>query len=346
MNGISVIICCYNSQSRIVDTLKYLVNQQDISFPWEIIIVDNACKDNTVAVAQEYMSQHASIDYSIISEPTPGLSHARHRGVSYSKYAYVLFCDDDNWLSENYLSNVYGDFQTLPDVYIIGGKGIARFEQICPTWFDMYQTNFACGEIEESDADQTIVYANEVYGAGMAVRKEFFSLLTKIGFTSILSDRTGNDLISGGDTEFCFVARMMGLQLVYDKRLTFMHFMPENRMNVAYLRKLHKGFGKSRVYTNAYSYVQSHTQMPNSTLKVPFWKDKLVYRNRELLSFYPKIWFISESEKYLPFILKYEALKGEIEEIKKLKENYIELHSKIFDLKKRINENICQHISR
>lgn len=346
MNGISVIICCYNSQSRIVDTLKYLVNQQNVTFPWEIIIVDNACKDNTVKVAHEFMAQHKTIDFSIISEPNPGLSHARHRGVSHSKYAYVLFCDDDNWLSEDYLRTVYDDFQTLPDVYIIGGKGIGRFEQSSPPWFDTYQTNFACGEIVESNAKQTIVYVDEVYGAGMAVRKHFFDLLHTIKFSSLLTGRTAQNVISGDDTEYCLVARMMGLQLVYDKRLTFKHYMPENRMNVAYLRKLHKGFGKSRVYTNAYSYVQKNTQMPNSTLKVSFWKDKLVYRNRELRAFYPKMWFVSESEKHLPFILKYEALKGEIEEIKKLKDDYIVVYSKLFDLKKRINEALCHHTSR
>ncbi|NJN42415.1 MAG: glycosyltransferase [Flammeovirgaceae bacterium] len=50
--GVSVIICCYNSSSRIEKTLEHLFQQKTNSrLHWEIILVDNASTDQTKATA-------------------------------------------------------------------------------------------------------------------------------------------------------------------------------------------------------------------------------------------------------------------------------------------------------
>ncbi len=54
MIGVSVIICCYNSSSRIIPTLQNLVKQRVPNhIPWEVIVVNNASTDNTGEVAKE-----------------------------------------------------------------------------------------------------------------------------------------------------------------------------------------------------------------------------------------------------------------------------------------------------
>src|SRR6185437_11337360 len=101
--GISVIICCYNSATRITPTLQHLFNQKGISLSsWEIIVVDNASTDNTCEKAIEIWESFGpgKPDFKVISEPTPGLSAARQKGINEALYDYVLFCDDDNWLDE------------------------------------------------------------------------------------------------------------------------------------------------------------------------------------------------------------------------------------------------------
>ena len=99
-DGISIIICCYNSEwiiARCLDALK----QQRFSTPleWEIIVVDNACTDETTTIVGRYLKE---LPLRIVFEPEPGLLNARKRGISVAKYQYSIFCDDDNILCPNY----------------------------------------------------------------------------------------------------------------------------------------------------------------------------------------------------------------------------------------------------
>src|SRR5436190_1838589 len=99
MKGVSVIICCYNSEHRIDKTLNHLQAQIiSSSLQWEIILVDNASNDSTVKKADELWNKNAVTEMNIISEPKPGLKNARLAGINKSKYEYISFIDDDNWV--------------------------------------------------------------------------------------------------------------------------------------------------------------------------------------------------------------------------------------------------------
>ena len=67
MNGVTVAICCYNSSARIAETLRHLSLQRlSENIPWEVLIIDNACTDDTVEVA------HPSRDFWTITDPKSG----------------------------------------------------------------------------------------------------------------------------------------------------------------------------------------------------------------------------------------------------------------------------------
>ncbi len=334
MIAISVIVCCYNSEKRLPETIAHLLGQTYSNF--EIVVVDNASKDSTFETAESLLQVQDKISFQIIREEKPGLSHARKAGRIAATHEIILFCDDDNWLDLDYLKNLNELFEKNPEFEMIGGLGEPEFEKTHPIWFEKYQTNFACGELA-SELSNKLNEVTELYGAGIAIKKSFFERLDKVGFESILSDRKGNDLMSGGDTEYCIVGRMMGLKLGYHPALTFKHYMPDNRMNIEYLKKLHKGFGKSRLFTQVYQYVIEHDAVPNIYSKLPFWKDKLNYKKRELRKFFPKIWFVDKTNAgNLDFILKFEALKGEIEQIEQLGDDYLKIYKKVLLLKKKI----------
>src|SRR6187402_3359199 len=94
--GISVIICCYNSALRIEKTLDHLAAQAVNDISWEIILVDNASVDNTAEIARAFWNKnHADkVILNIVTEYKPGLSSARLTGVSASAYEYLILCDD------------------------------------------------------------------------------------------------------------------------------------------------------------------------------------------------------------------------------------------------------------
>lgn len=335
--GASIIICCYNSEQRIVQTLEYIRNQQvSDQLHFEVIVVNNASTDGTAEVSRTFL-ETTDLDFTLVDEPNPGLNNARMAGVASAKYEYLLFCDDDNFLCDTYLLRGIEILNQHQNIMILGGCGKPLFEDDEPSWFSKYALNFATGLVPGAK-DGGLCDVQDVYGAGMFVRKVFFQVLLKIKFNSIISDRKGDTLISGGDTEYVLLAKYLGFKTAVDDDLRFDHLMPKKRMTLAYLKKLHFGFGRTRLYTQAYMKVFSYKTNKTIHLKLPLWRDKLVHKKRELRRYYPKIWFKVLNEKNLDYILKHEALCGEIQELSSIKNKYSDILEELKELKVRIDE--------
>ena len=330
-SGISVIICCYNSSLRLNETLKHLINQKISGFDSEIIIVDNASTDDTEACAHRILTGGKDIDFTIVREPESGLSNARKRGYSVAKYEYLLFCDDDNWLADNYLQLTYKTMGANSKIGILGGHATAVFEIAEPVWFKQYQLDFAVGEQPGCDTDLSQV--KEVYGAGFTIRKSYLDKLYSSGFRSILSGRKGNQLISGDDSELCYLAKYFGFEVWYYRKLRLQHFMTKGRLNWSYLKRLYQGKGKTLVYTLAYQYVETHKRAPAQNLRLPFWLDTFIYKTKQILKFYAEVKHKMNNEGD-PDVLRYIAMKAEAREIWNLKGKYSQLFNDII-----VNQN-------
>ena len=100
---ISVVVPVYNIENYIVDTLKSIVNQSYNDF--ELILVDDGCKDNSIALAKEYLSDK-QINYRIITKSNGGLSSARNEGLKNSRADYVVFIDGDDYIHVDFLSTL------------------------------------------------------------------------------------------------------------------------------------------------------------------------------------------------------------------------------------------------
>ena len=74
----------------------------------------------------------------------------------------------------------------------------------------------------------------------------------ELNFKSILSDRKGNALSSGGDTEFCYLLKLSGYKWRYDTSLQLFHELPSNRLTYNYLKKLRYSQGKALVSIDWY----------------------------------------------------------------------------------------------
>ncbi len=248
MIQVSVIICCYNSEQRIGLTLESLLAQQfNDAVNWEVVIVDNNCTDKTVEVAQTVWESD-TVQLRVVKESTPGLSAARDRGVAESLGEYILFCDDDNWLASNYLQ-IGLDFLNVHCEYAaIGGWGSVVTDEdfMIPDWFERFQTKYACGRPRNSHQSDTLV------GAGIMIRKQALIALNHAGFRSVLSDRKGAALSSGGDLELCLALRCSDWKLQFCDTMTFRHYMPPERLSESYLLKMVEGHGASRSVLGEY----------------------------------------------------------------------------------------------
>lgn len=241
--GVSIVICTYNGKSRLEKTLIHAL-RQSTSFPYEVMVVDNASSDDTADWILEFASQHDQLSLTrIVEERNPGLSSARIRGIKESKYPLILFCDDDNWLASDYLENGKRWFEEFPELGALGGEGIPVFEKEKPEWFDQFSHSYAVGDLGMKSG--ILPKGSAVYGAGCFYRKSALNELLEKGWTSILSDRKGNMLSSGGDVEFCYAIQLLGYDIGFEKSLKFHHFLEDRRLTWDYYLNLKKGISKS-----------------------------------------------------------------------------------------------------
>jgi glycosyltransferase involved in cell wall biosynthesis len=248
MRGISIIICTYNGKARITDTLNCIINLES-DFKRELIIVNNSSTDGTGEFCSQYLETHGGgIDWRIVQEERSGLVHARLRGFSESRYDYLLYCDDDNSLSKDYLTIGFSLMETHTGVGALGGQGFPIFEGEKPDWFDKYSHSYALGP--QSGCDGKLKSPASLYGAGVFFRQKALAWFIQRNFKTVLTGRKGQSLMAGDDVEWCYLVQLAGYEIWYDHRLAFGHFMSSSRMRWDYYLKMKAGItsGAARLF--------------------------------------------------------------------------------------------------
>lgn len=250
--GVSVVICCHNSAGRIGVTLEHLGRQEvPPGIPWEVILVDNASTDETVAVAQSVWGRVGGAPLQVVAESRLGLSHARERGLASAGYAFVSLVDDDNWVACDWIARVFETLTVHPEVAVVGGEAQAVCEEPPPDWFEAFQHCYAVGRQAPADGDIT-ESRGYVWGAGLSLRRAAWQALTEAGYRPLLSDRQGGRLTCGGDTELCYALRLAGWRIRYEPALTLRHYMPAARLRWNHLRGIMRGYGRATVAFDGY----------------------------------------------------------------------------------------------
>jgi glycosyltransferase involved in cell wall biosynthesis len=240
--GISVIICCYNSGERLLNTLKYLAEQRiSPEIPVEIVLVNNASSDNTKETAQsEWQKYQTSFLFKIVDEMQAGLIFARRKGIETASYKYVVFCDDDNWLRNDYLQNAHNLMEANPNIGVLGGQseGVSNID--FPAWFDDFKYCYAIGK--QSEQNGNISHRKYIWGAGMVARRFLMDKVFDPSFPFLLFGRKGNTLLAGDDSEVCRRVLLLGYDLFYHDSLFYYHQIPAARLTEQYRKKLFEGF--------------------------------------------------------------------------------------------------------
>ncbi|MCB9283027.1 MAG: glycosyltransferase [Lewinellaceae bacterium] len=254
-NGISVVVCCYNSASRLPKTLEHLARQTlPAGCCAEVIIVDNNSTDGTSKVAEaEWGNLGNPFPLIMEKQPLQGLSYCREKGIKTANFEFVLLCDDDNWLKSNYLSTAFGIMSSDLSIGALGGRGEVVSDIAIPYWFHTYQSEYAVG-VQSLDSGN-LTNRGYLWGAGLILRKSVIEKFWKAGFTSLLADRKGNQLSSGGDSEYCKWILFAGHKLWYDENLIFQHYLPATRLTKRYYIEQKKGHDQSYLTLKKYELV-------------------------------------------------------------------------------------------
>jgi len=110
----SVIIPVFNKEHSIATTLTSVLHQTYKYF--EIIVINDGSNDNTLSVISQFKDDRLKV----ITQVNQGVSIARNKGVSESKYNLIALLDGDDIWDKNFLNEMYGFIQLNPEDDLFG----------------------------------------------------------------------------------------------------------------------------------------------------------------------------------------------------------------------------------
>ncbi|MBS0239204.1 MAG: glycosyltransferase [Proteobacteria bacterium] len=259
MDGISVIICAHNSAERIRPTIDALARCR-ANFPVEIIVVDNNSTDGTAGHAKEAWDACGNdrFAFSIVDEPQAGLAYARRAGVRAASFGIVVFCDDDNWLAEDYLMHAMRIMRD-PHVGAAGGCSTPGNPENLPSWFYTFSWGFAVGVplsriAQLPDEPEAATSVDALWGAGLVTRRDIIKYLYTLPGFPALSGRKGAELLSGEDLEISACLLGAGFKLLFSESLRFKHDIAPKRLTThAYAKRLFTNFERGFMVHGQYT---------------------------------------------------------------------------------------------
>ena len=277
---LSVIIPTYNPNLQRLSLVLEALKKQTIAVDkWELIIIDNNSTNSTL----QHISLSWKVNAKIIQENKQGLTYARLKGFSEAKGEFFILVDDDNLLDEAFLQNVWLIFTNHTDLGALGGKSLPKFESEEQLWLKNFYHSLALRDFGDQPIIETWQNKYPVHapiGAGMALRKiALNSYINKITIgKSVITDRNGTSLSSGGDNDIILEVIKSGWTTGYFPELVLKHIIPAERLEVSYLARLAKALNKSWVIILANHGINPWPDIPKWTVPLRKLKGWIVYR--------------------------------------------------------------------
>ncbi len=154
---LSVIMPVFNAADTIAVQLEALA-RQTWSEPWELIVVDNGCTDDSMQIVASYASSLPHLRTALAAEQK-GPSHARNVGARLATAPYLAFCDADDEVADGWVEAIADAVEThgfvasrmdaarLSEPRALAAKGNSRQQRglIEYTYVDYLPFAGACG---------------------------------------------------------------------------------------------------------------------------------------------------------------------------------------------------------
>lgn len=237
-----VAICTFNPNIEVLaETLRALRNQTMPSDQWDLLIVDNASTNG--------FHNQASIDWhpsaKIVSEPTPGVFHARKRAIHVAQEQgnpLVLFVDDDNRLNADYICNGLLIHSNDKRLGCWGGQLIADYAKPPPPWFAPFEKYIAVYAFDQEIVSNSFSGNYDIFPptAGMFIHTSialaYYEAISGDPLRRVLGSMSTIQ-IRGEDTDMALYVLDKGFTIGRFPTLRLRHFIPENRTTLDYLQK-------------------------------------------------------------------------------------------------------------
>ena len=224
---VSVIVCTYRNPDLLTKTLESLSRQTINKELFEVIVVDNNSQDKTADVVASY----PSVRY--VLEQKLGLSHARNAGITTAHGDIISFIDDDAEASPGWAQVLLGIYDSIPQVWAVGGKVLPIWDAEQPLWLTEEHYRFL-SLVEWGQTARPLRWPERIIGTNCSFRRRVFE---DIGYFNTDLGRLGGLLLSLEDTEIQQRIHQTGNLVYYSPEATVYHHVPAGRMTREYLSK-------------------------------------------------------------------------------------------------------------
>lgn len=237
---LSVIICTFNRERFIGDTLVSVANQPFPKKDYQIVLVDNNSTDRTPQIVREFMASHPDCDVNYVIETNQGHTFARNRGIAESDGDVLLFLDDDVLLDDGYFTNLMRHYTEDPTLAASGGRVIVRYEQQRPAWMSRFLEPMLG---HQDFGSEVAIYGKNKYpvGCSMAFRASTFA---KTGVFNTDLGRRGTALGGNDEKDMLFRVQGAGLKISYLPDVILHHRIDDRRLTNDYVRRQAIGVGQ------------------------------------------------------------------------------------------------------
>lgn len=116
---VSIIVCSYNQEKYIRQTIESIINQEH-PYTWELIVCDDASKDSTPAIIAEYAEKHPEI-IPVLRKENLGMVKNFFDGISRCRGEYIMACGGDDYYLPGKIKSQVEYLDAHQDVGLIHG---------------------------------------------------------------------------------------------------------------------------------------------------------------------------------------------------------------------------------
>src|SRR5262245_15302275 len=213
---ISIIILSYNN---VKDTIECLHSMQEIDYEnYDIILVDNASKDQTIQAVTNSFPQVHIID----ADYNKGYAECNNIGIRYAlshKAEYIFILNNDTVVDTCILRAFVSSIQENPKIGILSGR-IYWYSQPTLLWFDgarwkndvaSFVPHHSYNEFSDAVDNSSTDYA---CGCAMFVRSE---ILSKVGMFD------PRFFLTWEEADLCYRVRRAGYHIMVESKAKIWH---------------------------------------------------------------------------------------------------------------------------
>lgn len=152
---LSIIIPVYNMEKYLEECLNSIFSNKNTDGEYEVICINDGSTDSSLDILNTLLEKYKD-RLKVINIENAGVSNARNIGIKEAKGKYITFVDSDDWVSEDFIENIFKSITNNPEceLFIFNTIFAGKREYIHKEYIQdtIYNTeNHACCKVFKSN---------------------------------------------------------------------------------------------------------------------------------------------------------------------------------------------------